>query len=144
MRLKGSSNAAGTSTTARTSRSIEFKIRTVQLKRNESKTVKEAFALACTEFSLPLTGSMTKHPNSIFSTYQSDINKKLEEKDDAGNLTVEATRVIGLVQAAGLDTEDEPETSTDADVADESEIEHDGRLADDEDFDDDEGDDSDD
>ena len=107
MRLKGSST--GTQAKPRTARSIEFKIRVVQLKRNEGKSTKDALATACTEFSLPPTDSMTNHPASIFSSYEKEIATKLENKD---------ANVEALVAAAGLDEDDDSQTAavSDSDI----------------------------
>jgi len=85
-KLKGN-----TSSSTKTARPVEFKVRVMQLKLVDGLTAKTALAQACEEHKLELIPAMVDHPASIFHGYKKSIAAKLEAKDaETTRLAIEA------------------------------------------------------
>ncbi len=85
-----------TGSSTRSSRSIEEKVRALELFEKEGLSRSEAMVKAAEEFETPITKSMNDNPNGAFRLYVQSVRKALE----SGNEEVEK-----LVVKAGLGTE---------------------------------------
>jgi hypothetical protein len=97
MRLKGT-NSRNAPSTPKTRRPIEFKLRVIQLVRNEGCPPENAFRVACDEHDLPLAPSMGTHPHSHLHLYDQAISRRLERGD---RYVEELVRRYGLAEERG-------------------------------------------
>jgi len=101
--LKGSSSVAG----SKTERTIEFKVRVLELKVIEGRTSKLSLAIACEEHNCDPVPAMIDHPASIIHGYKNSIAKKIKANDKK---TMELLIKANLVEDDGQDeNEDENE-----------------------------------
>jgi len=76
--LKGNSSNGQNGKVERT---VEFKIRVLELKINKGETSKEALRIACSEYDCTPTKAMVDHPASIYHGYKKSIEKKVDGND---------------------------------------------------------------